>query len=98
MTAVSRDGREALHFGEQKINLHQAGKEFEPKADHPTPGSADLCFVTWWEIDRVVAHLEKAGVKVIEGPVKREGANGPMTSIYLRDPDQNLLEIAKYDL
>lgn len=98
MVPISKAGRLALHFGEQKINLHLAGKEFEPKAQQPTPGSADICFVTWWEIDRVVGHLRAAGVTVLEGPVKREGANGTMMSVYFRDPDLNLLEISKYDL
>jgi catechol 2,3-dioxygenase-like lactoylglutathione lyase family enzyme len=89
-------GRRALAFGDQKINLHQAGREFEPKATRPTPGSADLCFVTATPITDVVATLELRGVPIEEGPVPRAGAQGPMTSVYLRDPDGNLLEVASY--
>jgi catechol 2,3-dioxygenase-like lactoylglutathione lyase family enzyme len=87
----------SLSFGRQKINLHQAGHEFEPKALQPTPGSADLCFVTTASLDEVVRHLQSCGVPILEGPVPRTGARGEMTSIYFRDPDQNLLEIAHYD-
>ena len=90
------NGRQALHFGKQKINLHQAGYEFEPKADHPTPGSADLCFITNRPLNEVMAHLENLGIEIIEGPVLRTGANGRIQSIYLRDPDLNLLEISNY--
>jgi catechol 2,3-dioxygenase-like lactoylglutathione lyase family enzyme len=98
MEAVSfGDGRRALAFGRQKINLHQAGREFEPKAAHPLPGSGDLCFITAGPIDAVVEHLGARGVPVEEGPVERTGARGPMTSVYLRDPDGNLLEIATYE-
>ena len=86
-----------LHFGIQKINLHEAGHEFEPKALYPTPGSGDLCFVTASSPDEIMRHLHDCGVEVVEGPVPRTGARGPMTSIYLRDPDQNLVEIAHYD-
>jgi catechol 2,3-dioxygenase-like lactoylglutathione lyase family enzyme len=89
-------GRRALHFGQQKINLHQAGREFEPKASRPTPGSADLCFVTTTPVEEVAAHLAAQGVAVEEGPVERTGALGPMRSVYLRDPDGNLLEISAY--
>jgi catechol 2,3-dioxygenase-like lactoylglutathione lyase family enzyme len=89
-------GRRALHFGQQKINLHQAGREFEPKASRPTPGSADLCFVTTTPVEEVAAHLAAQGVAVEEGPVERTGALGPMRSVYLRDPDGNLLEISTY--
>lgn len=87
-------GRKALCFGEQKINLHQQGREFEPKAQHPTPGSADLCFLTSVPLGEVVSHLESCGVAVIEGPVRRTGATGPILSIYFRDPDLNLIEVA----
>ena len=90
------EGRRALAFGDQKINLHQAGREFEPKARRPTPGSGDLCFVTASPIADVVASLELRGVAIEEGPVQRSGAQGPMTSVYLRDPDGNLLEVASY--
>ncbi len=88
------EGRKALTFGNQKINLHQAGREFEPKAERPTPGSADLCFIVATPLDRVIAHLETQGVSVIEGPVQRTGATGPIRSVYLRDPDQNLIELS----
>jgi catechol 2,3-dioxygenase-like lactoylglutathione lyase family enzyme len=91
---VSGDRRYALHFGEQKINLHEAGGEFEPKALLPTPGSGDLCFLTDLPLADVMAHLEACGVSILEGPVPRAGARGPMMSIYLRDPDGNLIEIA----
>ncbi len=87
-------GRKALKFGNQKINLHAYGKEFEPKAAHPTPGSADLCFLTDQPLAQVQSHLEACGVAVCEGPVERTGANGPILSVYIRDPDDNLLEIA----
>ncbi len=86
--------RKALAFGAQKINLHQAGREFEPKAAVPTPGSADLCFLTAEPLENVVDHLKSAGVPVIEGPVRRTGATGPIRSVYVRDPDGNLIEIA----
>jgi catechol 2,3-dioxygenase-like lactoylglutathione lyase family enzyme len=89
--------RTALAFGQQKINLHQVGKEFEPKAAHPTTGSADLCFVTTLAIDEVLAHLYACGITIIEGPVARTGALGLMISVYLRDPDDNLIEIARYE-
>ena len=87
-------GRKALAFGTQKINLHEAGKEFEPKADKPTPGSADLCFLTATPVEQYAAHLAAIGIAVIEGPVARTGAVGPLLSIYVRDPDLNLIEIA----
>ncbi len=90
-------GRVALQFGRQKLNLHQAGHEFEPKALRPTPGSADLCFVTSQPIEAVVAHLESVGVAIELGPVARSGALGPIQSVYLRDPDGNLIEIAVYE-
>ncbi|MCQ2045116.1 VOC family protein [Stutzerimonas kunmingensis] len=89
-----REGRKALTFGNQKINLHQAGREFEPKAERPTPGSADLCFIVATPLDRVIAHLETQGVSIIEGPVQRTGATGPIRSVYLRDLDQNLIELS----
>lgn len=89
-------GRTALSFGSQKINLHQQGREFEPKALAPTPGSADLCFVAAVPLDQVVARLNAAGVAIEEGPVARTGAVGPITSVYVRDPDRNLIEISTY--
>jgi catechol 2,3-dioxygenase-like lactoylglutathione lyase family enzyme len=89
------EGRYALHFGAQKINLHLAGLEFEPKAAVPTPGSADLCFLTDRPLAEVGARLVSLGCPVIEGPVARTGATGPILSIYTRDPDGNLIEIAR---
>lgn len=86
--------RVALAFGQQKINLHLAGREFEPKAAHPVPGSADLCFLTARPLDDVIAHLKTCDVAILEGPVRRTGATGPLLSVYLRDPDQNLIEIS----
>ena len=88
------EGRHALHFGTQKINLHLAGREFEPKAALPTPGSADLCFLTERPLAEISARLASLGCPIIEGPVARIGATGPMVSIYTRDPDSNLIEIA----
>ncbi|MEJ2393380.1 MAG: VOC family protein [Candidatus Thiodiazotropha sp.] len=87
-------GRKALAFGQQKINLHQQGKEFEPKAQYPTPGSADLCFLTRIPLEEVIAHLQAQHIEIEQGPIQRTGATGPILSVYLRDPDGNLLEIA----
>jgi catechol 2,3-dioxygenase-like lactoylglutathione lyase family enzyme len=89
-------GRTALRFGTSKINLHQAGHEFEPKARRPTPGSMDLCFIVDDPIDDVLAQLAAAGVAVEEGPVSRTGATGEIVSCYLRDPDGNLIELSNY--
>jgi catechol 2,3-dioxygenase-like lactoylglutathione lyase family enzyme len=89
-------GRKALLFGRQKINLHEVGKEFEPKANVPTAGSADFCLITDTPIDEVIAQLEASGVSVAEGPVARTGATGAIWSVYLRDPDQNLIEVSNY--
>lgn len=89
-------GRRALAFGSQKINLHPQGNEFEPKAGRPTPGSADVCFVTSVPLRDVVAHLAACGVELVEGPVPRTGARGPIASVYFRDPDGNLLEVSNY--
>jgi catechol 2,3-dioxygenase-like lactoylglutathione lyase family enzyme len=86
--------RVALHFGSQKINLHEVGKAFEPKADRPTPGSGDLCFLTDQPVAELKVKLEAAGLTIIEGPVPRTGAVSPILSLYLRDPDGNLIEIA----
>jgi catechol 2,3-dioxygenase-like lactoylglutathione lyase family enzyme len=90
-------GRTGLSFGSQKINLHPVGSAIEPRALRPTPGSADLCFVTATPIERVIAHLNVCGVAIVEGPARRTGALGPMTSVYFRDPDGNLVEVASYD-
>lgn len=87
-------GRRALAFGNQKFNLHQTGKEFEPKADRPTPGSADFCLITATPIDEVVAHLKSCDVRILDGPVERTGATGPILSVYFRDPDLNLIEVS----
>ena len=87
-------GRKALAFGVQKINLHQAGREYEPKARRPTPGSADLCFLTSVPLAEVQAHLSVCGVAVTEGPVQRTGAQGPILSVYFRVPDLNLIEVS----
>lgn len=89
-----RGGRQALTFGDQKINLHEHGKEFEPKARTPLPGSADLCFLTRTPVSEYREFLEKQGAIVEEGPIERTGARGPILSIYLRDPDGNLIEIS----
>lgn len=86
--------RTALKFGAQKINLHQAGAEFDPKAAMPKPGSADLCFLTDVPLDDWQAHFAAHGVEVEEGPVARTGATGPILSLYLRDPDGNLIEVS----
>ncbi|HET6586670.1 MAG TPA: VOC family protein [Oleiagrimonas sp.] len=88
--------RRALTFGRQKINLHSADAPLEPHATQPTPGSADLCLVTDTPIDTVVSELAQAGVTVEEGPVPRTGATGPITSVYFRDPDGNLIEVSRY--
>jgi catechol 2,3-dioxygenase-like lactoylglutathione lyase family enzyme len=86
----------ALRFGDQKINLHEAGHEFEPKARTARPGTADLCFVSEHPLDDWIEHLADLGLPLVEGPVARDGALGPMTSVYVRDPDGNLIEIASY--
>jgi len=89
-------GRVALGFGRQKINLHRAGHEFEPRARHPTPGSGDLCLITEAPPEAVLAHLAACGVAVELGPVERSGATGAIRSVYFRDPDDNLIEVASY--
>lgn len=89
-------GRRALAFGAQKINMHQSGNEFEPRAAHPTPGSADLCLVTESGTQEILDHLQESGITPVEGPVGRSGAVGEMTSVYLRDPDGNLIEVSTY--
>jgi len=90
-------GRRALAFGQQKLNLHPADAPISPHASRPTTGSADLCFITTTPIAEVVAHLQRLGVAIEEGPVRRTGATGPIMSIYFRDPDDNLIEVAEYE-
>jgi catechol 2,3-dioxygenase-like lactoylglutathione lyase family enzyme len=94
--ATFDDGKTAAHFGDHKINFHLHGHEFEPKAEHPTPGSGDLCFEADVPIADVVSHLEKHRVAIELGPVARTGAHGAMTSVYFRDPDANLIELSQY--
>lgn len=89
--------RKALVFGETKINLHEAGKEFDPKAQCPTPGSADICLITRDPIEKVLTHVRANNIEIIDGPVKRTGAAGLMESVYFRDPDGNLIEVSHYD-
>jgi catechol 2,3-dioxygenase-like lactoylglutathione lyase family enzyme len=89
-------GRVALRFGAQKINLHQVGREFEPRAARPTPGSGDLCFIAEGPLEAALDHVRAQGVEILEGPVARTGATGPITSFYFRDPDENLIEVATY--
>ncbi|MFO8192950.1 MAG: VOC family protein [Bacillota bacterium] len=90
------NNRKALVFGDQKINLHEYGNEYEPKAKITYPGSADLCFITTTPINKYKKYLISHGVSVEEGPVKKMGAKGDMLSIYIRDPDENLIEISNY--
>ena len=88
------EGRTALTFGEQKINLHEVGREFTPRARVATEGSGDFCLLTETPIEDVVAHLREAGVAIEEGPVRKTGATGPLNSVYFRDPDGNLVEVS----
>jgi catechol 2,3-dioxygenase-like lactoylglutathione lyase family enzyme len=89
--------RLALGFGSQKINLHEWGKEFEPRAHVAVPGSLDLCFIAAQPLEAVIARLQQQGVAVIQGPVRKTGAMGPIRSVYVRDPDLNLVEISVYE-
>jgi len=90
------ESRKALAFGSQKINLQQLGRESTLIAEKPTPGSADICFVTSVPVSEVIAHLNSSGVRLVGGPVERNGARGMMTSVYFRDPDLNLVEVSNY--
>jgi catechol 2,3-dioxygenase-like lactoylglutathione lyase family enzyme len=90
------DNRKALQFGIQKINLHQYKHEIDPKAISPTPGSADLCFITDTAIEVVIAELKSKSIPIIAGPAERTGAMGKILSVYFRDPDGNLLEVSRY--
>lgn len=90
------EGRKALSFGTQKINLHEHGHEFEPKAATPLPGTADFCLIVDGSLESAVRHLASLNIKIEEGIVKRTGAAGPIRSIYIRDPDQNLIEISEH--
>ena len=94
--SIFGSNRRALTFGIQKINLHEQGNEFAPKAAHPLPGSADLCFVTTTPLSDVFEQFKANSIEVIEGPVKRTGATGALLSVYVRDPDLNLIEISNY--
>ena len=89
------NGRLAFRFGNQKINVHVRGHEVDPKAHLPVPGALDLCFIASEGLDAVIAHLEKQQWPIVEGPVQRTGANGPIRSVYVRDPDLNLIEISE---
>lgn len=96
MKEITFGGRKALAFGNQRINLHEYGNEFEPKALRPTPGSADFCFITTTPLSEVIEHVHSCGVEILEGPMGRTGAMGLITSIYFRDPDGNLIEVSNY--
>jgi catechol 2,3-dioxygenase-like lactoylglutathione lyase family enzyme len=86
--------RFALKFGNQKINLHEVGNEFKPKAQNATPGSADLCLITETDLEQAMTYVQNCNVEIIKGPVKRTGAQGDLLSFYIRDPDLNLIEIS----
>lgn len=90
-------GRRGLAFGPQKINLHEVGKEFSPRAHRALAGTADLCLISAVPLDQVVAHLHAEGIAIEQGPVPKSGATGPITSVYFRDPDLNLIEVSTYD-
>lgn len=96
-TVETFDGdRRAIRFGDRKINLHPAGDEYDPHAAAPTPGAGDFCLIVEDPIEAVREHLEAAGEELVEGPVRKTGTHGPMTSVYVRDPDGNLVEFARY--
>jgi catechol 2,3-dioxygenase-like lactoylglutathione lyase family enzyme len=96
METVTFGGRKALKFGQQKINLHQRGQEIDPKAAHPTPGSGDLCFIAKQPLENVISHLTDLSIPIELGPVERTGALGKLRSVYIRDPDENLIELSNY--
>ena len=89
-----KPGRFALHFGQQKINLHELGNVVDPNVRHATPGSADVCFRTEMPLDDAIVHLRAQGVALVQGPVKASGARGPLRSVYFYDPDENLIEVS----
>lgn len=91
------ENRTALEFGDQKINLHETGEEFDPHARSPAPGSGDFCLVTELDTEGITARLEDHGIEIVHGPVEKHGAQGPMRSVYVRDPDGNLVELASYE-
>ena len=91
---VFGEGRRALAFGRCKLNLHQAGREFEPKAAHPAPGAVDLCLLARTPIADIERHLAAHGIAIEQGPIERTGAQGPLLSVYVRDPDGNLIELS----
>jgi len=95
-TVSFAQGRTALTFGSQKLNLHQHGKEFEPRARSPLPGSIDLCFITETPLEEAMSQVRDKGVSIIEGPVDKTGALGRIKSFYFRDPDMNLIEVSNY--
>ena len=90
-------GRVALKFGNQKINIHEWGREFTPRAHVAAPGTLDLCFIAAVALEVVMERLQKENIKIIEGPVAKSGAAGPIRSVYVRDPDLNLVEISVYN-
>jgi len=96
MELFTVDGRKSLSFGEQMIKLQQRGHEVNPKSAHPTPGAGDFCFITSTPIEEVIRQLNEQKVRIEEGPIERNGAMGKMRSIYIRDPDKNLVEISNY--
>ncbi len=88
------DNRTALKFGQQKINLHETGNEFEPKAENAAPGSADLCLITDTKLTQAIEYVQNCNIEIIEGPVERTGATEKLLSFYIHDPDLNLIEIS----
>lgn len=92
---TSKEGHRSFHFGHQKLNLHVRGHEFDPKAHLPVPGAIDVCFIAAVPLDEVIAHLTACGCPIVDGPVERTGATGPIRSVYVRDPDLNLIELSQ---